>query len=137
MLEFFDFVPALFAQAADTVAEVGTGAPLPAEGAAPEGGGGGGGFPPMIFIAFGAMILLWLMLMGPQRKQEKKMKDMLGNLKKNDRVYTIGGVVGTVYLVDTEKNEVVLKVDDNTKMRFLKTAIAGVLTDNKAEDNKK
>ena len=69
---------------------------------------------------------------GPQKKQ-KKHRDMLDNLKKNDRIRTIGGIVATV--VDVRDDEVVVKIDEsnNTKMRFVRQAISAVITD---EDKK-
>ena len=58
-----------------------------------------------------------------KRTQAKKVEDMLGNLKKGDRVQTIGGILGTV--VEARENEVLVKVDEtnNTKIRFSRKAI--------------
>jgi preprotein translocase subunit YajC len=56
---------------------------------------------------------------------------MLTALKKNDKVVTIGGIVGTVanISVDDQKVEVVtLKVDDNTRIKFIRSSIQRVLT---------
>lgn len=81
-----------------------------------------------------AMIIVfyWLLYRG-QRKDKKKVEDMLSNLKRNDRVLTIGGILATV--VDVRENEVVLKVDEtsNVKMRFLRSAIKEVLVDQPAK----
>jgi preprotein translocase subunit YajC len=54
---------------------------------------------------------------------------MLADLKKNDRILTRGGILGTV--VGIKENEVVLKVDEttNTKMTFLKDAVWQVVQD--------
>ena len=38
------------------------------------------------------MIALFAVMIIPQRKREKKIKDMLANLKPGDRVRTIGGL---------------------------------------------
>lgn len=40
------------------------------------------------------MIALFAVMIIPQRKREKKIKDMLANLKPGDRVRTIGGIYG-------------------------------------------
>jgi preprotein translocase subunit YajC len=63
-----------------------------------------------------------------QKKDRQKHADMLANLKRNDRVQTIGGVLGTV--VDVRDSEVILKVDEtnNVKMRFNRSAVKEVLT---------
>jgi preprotein translocase subunit YajC len=54
---------------------------------------------------------------------------MLAELSKNDRVVTIGGVIGTV--VEVRENEVVLKVDEssNTRMRFSRNAIQSLVAE--------
>ncbi|TWT45310.1 preprotein translocase subunit YajC [Phycisphaerae bacterium RAS1] len=71
-------------------------------------------------------IIWWFMLRG-QRREKKKYQDMINTLKRNDRVQTIGGIIGTV--VDVRDNEVTLKVDEssNVKIRFVRGAIKEVL----------
>ena len=62
-------------------------------------------------------------------KERQKFQTMLDSLKRNDRVQTIGGVLGTV--VETRGNEVILKVDEtsNVKMRFSRSAIKELISD--------
>ena len=94
---------------------------------------GGGGAPPQdSFLRFMLPMLLalgvfYFFLFRGQKKERQKVQDMLGNLKRNDRVQTVGGVLGTV--VDVRETEVVLKVDEanNVKMRFSRGAIKEVL----------
>ncbi len=58
---------------------------------------------------------------------------MVAALKKNDRVRTIGGILGTV--LDVRDDEIVLKIDEatNTKMRIVPSAVATVLGEGKTE----
>ncbi|MGI6214726.1 MAG: preprotein translocase subunit YajC [Christensenellales bacterium] len=44
----------------------------------------------LIFVVF------YFMLIRPQRKKDKKIKEMLANIKVGDRICTIGGIYGTV-----------------------------------------
>ena len=77
-------------------------------------------------IMFTAVIfIMWVLMVSPQKKQEERLRKMLNSLEKNDRVMTVGGIIGTVYSVDKEQNEVVLKVDEanNTRIRFHLTAV--------------
>lgn len=71
------------------------------------------------------LVIVWLFMMNPQKKQEERMQKMLNSLEKNDKVMTVGGVIGTVHSIDKEQNEIVLKVDEasNTKIRFHLTAV--------------
>jgi len=85
----------------------------------------------MIFLALMlAMVVFMFMTTRSQKKREQRKKEeMYERMAKNDKVLTIGGVIGTVLTV--KDNEVVLKVDEstNTKMTFLKTAIQRIITD--------
>ena len=49
-------------------------------------------FLPMILI----FVVFYFMLIRPQRKKDKQVKEMLNNLKNGDRVCTIGGIYGTI-----------------------------------------
>ena len=98
------------------------------------GGAGAGGaaqapnsFWGFMFPLLLAMGVVYFLLFRGQKKDRQRVQDMLANLKRNDRVQTIGGVLGTV--VDVRDNEVVLKVDEtnNVKMRFNRGAIKEVL----------
>lgn len=108
----------------------------PAGGAAPPAGGGG---EMMLMIMLPALLLMfWFFMIRPQQKQEEKTRKMIDSLDRNDRVYTVGGMVGTIHSIDKEKNEVVLKVDDSngTKIRFLLSAIAAPLPKNNDKTDK-
>lgn len=82
-------------------------------------------FLPFILI----IVVFWFILFGSQRKEKKKRQQMLAELSKNDRVVTIGGVIGTV--VEVKENEVVVKVDEssNTRMRFSRNAIQSLVAE--------
>jgi preprotein translocase subunit YajC len=86
-------------------------------------------FVPIILIIGVFYLFLWR----SKRGEEKKRTDMLGQLKRGDRVQTIGGIIGNV--VEVRDSEVVVKVDEtsNTKIRFLRSAIHRVLREEKAD----
>jgi len=71
-------------------------------------------------------LMYFVLFRGPKKKQQEH-KKMLDSLEKNDRVCTIGGILGTV--VEVKGDEVVLKVDDssNTRLRVRTSAIAANL----------
>lgn len=88
-----------------------------------------GGGNAMIFALLAALVFFWAFSMWSNRKEKKNFQQMLDNLKKNDRVMTVGGILGSV--VSATKDEVVLKVDEsaNVKVTFHRSAIKTVLTD--------
>lgn len=85
-------------------------------------------------ITFGLIfIVMYFLIFRPQKKKEQETKRMLDALKKGDKVVTIGGIHGTVS--STKEKTVIVKVDDNTKIEFNRSAIATVITE-KAPENK-
>ncbi len=107
---------------------------LPILMGAPEGAAGSGGSGQMMttFVTFGLVILIfYFLIIRPQNKKQKDAKKMLEALKKGDRVVSIGGIRGTV--VSVKDQTVVLKVDDNTKLEFTKSAISTVVEQGKEE----
>lgn len=80
--------------------------------------------------------LLYFFMFRGQRKEEKKRKAMLSELKKGDRIMTIGGLKGSVVEIREQDDEVVIKIDEssNVKARFVRSAIQKVIdTDTKVE----
>ncbi len=88
---------------------------------------------PMIGIG----ILFYFIVMRPQLKAQKDKRkqheDLMTNLKKNDKVVTIGGIIGTVAEVTDDR--VTLKIDDNTRVKFTRASIQDVVGD-KSESKK-
>ena len=95
----------------------------------PEGGSAGGsGQMVTTFITFGLVILIfYFLIIRPQNKKQKETKKMLSTLKKGDKVVSIGGIHGTVVAV--KEQSTVVKVDDNTKLEFSKSAISSVVSE--------
>ena len=95
---------------------------LAEEGAKPKGSDPFGSaflFFPLIIIALYFIIVI----LPGRRRQEKERQALLGNTKKNDEVLTIAGIYGTVVSVSDNKDELVVKVDDGTRLRMTKGSI--------------
>src|SRR5205085_878927 len=73
---------------------------------------------PML-LAFGA--IMFFLTIRPQQKRDKERRDMLSSLSKGDKVVTTGGICDEV--VGLSESNVVLRVDDNCKIEFVKSAI--------------
>ncbi|MCL2804938.1 MAG: preprotein translocase subunit YajC [Treponema sp.] len=103
-------------------------------GGAQQGAEGSG--PSLIssLIPFAAVILIfYFLIIRPQNKKRKETEKMLGGLKKGDRIVTIGGLHGTIQSV--KETTVIVKVDDNVKLEFLRSAISTVTArEEKIED---
>ena len=78
-------------------------------------------FLPMILIVG----VFYFLMIRPQRKKDKKVKDMLAALKPGDRICTIGGIYATIK--GLRENEVILSVGrDNTEIVVARWAIRNV-----------
>ena len=88
--------------------------------------GGGGGNPLITLFPFILIFLIfYIFMIRPQQKKQKKIQSMLTSLKKGDRVVTNSGMFAEIWGIDDKENKVVLKLGDNLKIEFLKSAIAG------------
>jgi preprotein translocase subunit YajC len=86
--------------------------------------------PAIVFlIQYGPILLLlvimYLLIIRPQQQRQKKLDEMLKGLKKGDRVLTSGGMFGTI--VGLDEHKVVLKVADEVKIEFARSAVASVV----------
>ena len=78
-------------------------------------------FLPLILI----FVVFWFMLIRPQRKKDKQVKEMLNNLKAGDRICTIGGIYGTI--TGIKDDTITLSVGkDNLSMVVARWAIRSV-----------
>ncbi len=80
-------------------------------------------FLPLILIF---VVMYMFLFRGPKKKQQQHQK-MVQSLRRNDKVRTIGGIIGTV--IDVKDDEITLKVDEsnNTKIRVTPGAISKTL----------
>jgi len=76
----------------------------------------------LIFLGLMFVLMYMILFRGPRKKQQQH-KQMVQSLSKNDKIQTIGGIIGTV--VDIKEDEITLKIDEsnNTKIKILRSAI--------------
>lgn len=79
------------------------------------------------FIAIG--LFFYFILLRPQQAEQRRRKELLTTLKKNDKVVTTGGMIGTIADISSDGTRVTLRVDDNTRIKFLRSAIQEPLKD--------
>ena len=97
-------------------------------------GDGGSGDVFSSFVAPFAIVIvvLYLMVIRPAGKERKQHQSMLDALKRGDEVVTQSGILGKV--TDLAADCVTLEVARNTKVRFLRSAIAKKYVEKKAEE---
>ena len=85
------------------------------------GGGIGSFFVPLIFI----FIIMYFVMIRPQKKRQEQQKQLIASLKTGDRVVTNTGIHGLISNV--KETTVLVKVADNVKIEVDKSAITNVL----------
>lgn len=95
--------------------------------AAQGAGGGGQDWIRLLAWMVPVFVIMYVIMIRPQKVKDRERKEMLSKLKKNDHVVSIGGIHGTI--VTVKDKEVVLKVDEssNLKLKFARSAIARVV----------
>lgn len=89
------------------------------------GGQQGGGI--MAFLPFIViMAIIYFLMIRPQSKKQKEKKIMLENLKKGDKVVTIGGIHGVISSIKAKGSIVVLKTGKNADLMINRNSIAGL-----------
>jgi len=94
-----------------------------------------GGESTSLFVMLGLMFLIMYMLViRPQRKREKERQAMIAAVKKNDRILTSGGIIGTV--TNAKDDDVTIRIDDdkNVRIRINRNYITSVLSKDETKD---
>lgn len=94
--------------------------------------GQGGGSMQFLFLIGGMLLIMYFVMFRPQMKEQKRRREMLASVKKHDQVLTSGGVYGVV--VSVAENDIVLKVDDNVRIKFARSAITAIVSRDKDEE---
>lgn len=71
------------------------------------------------------LVIIYFLIIRPQRQKQKQLDTMLQSLKKGDRVLTSGGIIGTVVGIDDTK--ATLQIAERTTVEFSKGSIVQVM----------
>ena len=77
-------------------------------------------FLPLIFI----LGIFYLIVFLPARRRQKKLQDMIDNLKVGDKVVTSGGIYGTI--VGFKDDRIQLRIAENVKVELSRNAITAL-----------
>ncbi len=73
------------------------------------------------------MAAFYFLLIRPQQKKQRELRQMLQNLKRGDRVITSGGIYGTIVKI---RNDIVhLEIADQVRVRLNKSAISDMVAE--------
>jgi preprotein translocase subunit YajC len=78
-----------------------------------------------ILIIVLMFVAMWFMIIRPAQKRQKETMKMQNELKRGDKIVTVGGLHGEVETI--EETVVYIIVEDGTKLKFERQAIGRVL----------
>ncbi|MDO4582136.1 MAG: preprotein translocase subunit YajC [Bacillota bacterium] len=80
----------------------------------------------MISIGYIVFIVLmfYLLLIRPQRKQKRERNTMMNSLGVGDEIYTIGGILGTITRI--KEHTIWLRISEKCEIELLKSSIGGL-----------
>lgn len=81
------------------------------------------------------IVIFYFLILRPQQKRQKERAKLLESIKKGDKVITAGGIHGTVEGLD--EKTLLVKVSDNVKMKFERSAVTTIVGVTDAEPEKK
>ncbi len=85
---------------------------------APGGAGGFSSFIPLILM----FVIFYFLLIRPQQKKAKEHKEMIGNLKKGDRIVSSGGLYGNVTGLD--ENVLTVEIADKVRVKIARSSVS-------------
>lgn len=95
-----------------------------AMGAGGAAGGGAGGFSAFIPLIL-MFVIFYFLLIRPQQKKTKEHREMLGSLKKGDRIVTGGGIYGRITGVDDAT--LTVEIADKVRVKVSRGQVSGKL----------
>ncbi len=82
-----------------------------------------GMFVPLILI----YVVFYFLMIRPQQKKQKNHREMIGALRRGDRIVTNGGLIGSISRVAND-SELIVEVASGVKVRVLRSMVAEILS---------
>ena len=76
---------------------------------------------PTILMFAAIILVMWLFMIRPQRKQQKQLQEFRDSLKKGDKVVTVGGIYGEI--LEVNDKTALIRVDGDVKLRVDKQGL--------------
>ena len=85
-----------------------------------QGASGFMNFIPLILM----FVIFYFLLIRPQQKKAKEHREMIGNLKKGDKIITSGGIYGTI--TGVEDNTITVEIAEKVRVKVSRGNVAGL-----------
>ena len=86
----------------------------------------GGGAMDQLLVILMIIVVFYFFMMRPQMKKAKMERAFKDNIKKGDKIVTIGGVHGKV--IEVQDKTFIIEIDQDVKVKIEKSAISAEAT---------
>ena len=90
-----------------------------------QAGGAFGSMGPFLFQIGAIMLIVYFLIIRPQRKKQQELTTQINSLKGGDSIVTTGGIHGIISSL--QEKTLSLKIADNVKIKIDKSAVAAVI----------
>jgi preprotein translocase subunit YajC len=87
-----------------------------------------------LIIIVAMFVLLWILLIRPQRTRQQKQQQMLSSIDVGDEILTVGGLYGIVQDID-EEEDLVVEIAEGIQVRIARRAVGTVVKPDEDEDD--
>ncbi|MCX5617375.1 preprotein translocase subunit YajC [Bombella sp. TMW 2.2543] len=99
---------------------------------AADAGAAGGAFNSAALMQYAPIVLVFIvfyfLLIRPQQKRQRELREQQGNLRRGDRILTAGGILGTVQNTREDSQEVDVEIAPGVKVKVIRSTITNVLS---------
>ena len=86
-----------------------------------------------LILLLAMFVLLWVLLIRPQRQRQQKQQQLLSSVEPGDEVLTVGGLYGIVRDVD-EEDDLIVEIAEGIQVRIARRAVGGVVKPEEDEE---
>jgi len=79
-----------------------------------------------LILLLAMFVLLWVLLIRPQRQRQMKQQHLLSSVEPGDEILTVGGLYGIVRDID-EEDDLIVEVAEGIQVRIARRAVGGVV----------
>jgi preprotein translocase subunit YajC len=86
-----------------------------------------------LILLLAMFVLLWVLLIRPQRQRQQKQQNLLSSVEPGDEVLTVGGLYGIVRDID-EEDDLIVEIAEGIQVRIARRAVGGVVKPEDEDD---
>jgi preprotein translocase subunit YajC len=87
-----------------------------------------------LILLLAMFVLLWVLLIRPQRQKQLKQQQLLSSVEPGDEVLTVGGLYGIVRDID-EEDDLIVEIAEGIQVRIARRAVGGVVKPDEEDED--